>query len=157
MAHQKRHMGLSRGADICWAAAYEEIVKELKLDIPVGKDRIAVHVSRVTIEPFNLQQSVRYDVVVDRLTHWMQTTREWIKKAVLMDGLYVLNNPWTLQSMEKHTTYAAMLHLGLPVPETVMLPPKTYSPDLTDAPVTLRKYAKLFDLGEIGSVGLKKP
>ena len=30
-----------------------------------------------------------------------------------MDGLYVFNNPWAVQSMEKATTYAAMIHLGL--------------------------------------------
>jgi hypothetical protein len=29
-----------------------------------------------------------------------------------MDGLYVLNNPWSMQSMEKHTTYCAMMKLG---------------------------------------------
>jgi len=29
------------------------------------------------------------------LTHWYHTSREWIKKAVIMDGLYVFNNPWS--------------------------------------------------------------
>jgi hypothetical protein len=51
--------------------------------------------------------------------------------------------------MEKHTTYAAMMRLGFPVPDTWLVPPKGYdeSPDLQ---ATLSKYAKLFDLGEIG-------
>ena len=111
---QTRQIGLSLGADICWAAAYEDILKRLDLAIPMGNDEIRFEVSRVTIEPFDLKQPVRYDLVVDRLTHWMHTSREWIKKAVIMDGLYVLNNPWSLQSMEKHTTSAAMMKLGLP-------------------------------------------
>jgi hypothetical protein len=51
------------------------------------------------------------------LTHWYHTSREWIKKSVTMDGLYVLNNPWAVQSMEKSTTYCAMMRLGLPIPE----------------------------------------
>ena len=148
---QTRQIGLSLGADICWAACYEELVKRLDLAIPVGRDEIRFEVSRVSIEPFDLRQPVRYDLVIDRLTHWMHTTREWIKKAVVMDGLYVLNNPWSLQSMEKHTTYAAMMRLGLPVPDTWMIPPKSYAPDLTDAPVTLGRYARLFDLGQVGS------
>ena len=59
----------------------------------------------ITIEPFDLKQPVSYDVVIDRLTHWYHTSREWIKKAVLMDGLYVFNNPWSVQSMEKQTSY----------------------------------------------------
>ena len=85
-------------------------------------------VERVTIEPFDLRQPCSYDVVLDRLTHWYHTSREWIKKAILMDGLYVLNNPWAVQSMEKHTTYCAMMQLGMPIPETWMVPPKAYEP-----------------------------
>lgn len=148
---ETRHIGLSLGADICWAACYEELIKRLNLTIPQGKHQVKFDVSRITIEPFDLKQPVRYDLVIDRLTHWMQTSREWIKKAIVMDGLYVLNNPWSLQSMEKHTTYAAMMKLGLPVPETVMIPPKAYAPDLVDAQVTLGRYARLFDLGKVGA------
>ncbi len=106
-------------------------------------------VDRVTIEPFDLRQPSHYDLVVDRLTHWYTTSREWIKKAVLMDGLYVFNNPWAIQAMEKHTSYCAMMRLGMPIPETWIVPPKDYEfkPDLA---ITLARYAKLFDLDEIG-------
>jgi hypothetical protein len=93
MANVTRNIGLSLGADICWPGCYEEIVKRLQLNIPHAGDIVNFHVERVTVEPFNLRQPCRYDVVLDRLTHWLQTSREWIKKAVLMDGLYVLNNP----------------------------------------------------------------
>ena len=102
MANVTRNIGLSLGADICWPGCYEELVKRLNLSIPVGGDIVDFNVDRVTVEPYYLRQPVRYDVVLDRLTHWFQTSREWIKKAVIMDGLYVLNNPWSLQSMEKH-------------------------------------------------------
>jgi hypothetical protein len=93
---------------------------------------------------------VRYDVVLDRLTHWYHTSREWIKKAVVMDGLYVLNNPFSLQAMEKHTSYVAMMRLGMPIPTTWMLPPKEYAPS-ADLQATLTSYARHFDLGEVGS------
>ena len=62
---------------------------------------------RTTIEPFALKPGCKYDLVVDRLTHWMALQREWLKKCVLMDGLYVYNNPWSVQSYEKHSTYCA--------------------------------------------------
>jgi hypothetical protein len=88
-------------------------------------------------------------MVIDRLTHWYHTSREWIKKAVLMDDLYVLNNPWSLQSMEKQTTYCAMMKLGMPIPETWMIPPKSYDPT-PDLRPTLARYAKLFDIGRVG-------
>lgn len=144
-----RRIGLSLGADLCWPACYEEIVRRLDLSIPMRKERVRFEVERVTIEPYSLAQPVKYDVVLDRLTHWYHTSREWVKKAVVMNDTYVLNNPWSIHANEKHTTYAAMMRLGLPVPETWMIPPKDY--DWTnDLRITLRSYAKLFDLGKVG-------
>ena len=89
-------------------------------------------------------------MVIDRLTHWYSTSREWIKKVILMDGVYVLNNPWSVQSMEKQTSYCAMMHLGLPIPDTWLIPPKEYE-DKPDLQATLSRYAKFFDLGDVGS------
>ena len=145
-----RNIGLSLGADICWPIAYEALFSQLTGNgLTVNGRRLDFAVERVTIEPFSLHQPVKYDVVIDRLTHWYSTSREWIKKAILVDDLYVYNNPWSLQSNEKHTSYAAMTRLGLPVPETWMLPPKAY--DLTeDLEATLRQYARMFDLAQIG-------
>lgn len=149
MANKIRNIGLSLGADICWPSCYEEIVKRLRLTIPNGSDSIRFHVERITVEPFNLQQPCTYHVVLDRLTHWLHTSREWIKKAVILDGLYVLNNPWSLQSMEKQTTYCAMMRLGMPIPETWMVPPKD-PPQGDDSRRTMQSYGRLFDLGSIG-------
>ena len=149
MAKVTRQIGLSLGADICWPICFEEILRRLDLDIAWRGDRVSFDVSRVTIEPFDLQQPVRYDLVIDRLTHWYHTSREWIKKAVVLNDLYVFNNPWSLQANEKHTTYCAMLRLGLPIPKTWMVPPKSYAKTADLAP-TLERYAQLFDLGHLG-------
>jgi hypothetical protein len=149
VANVTRNIGLSLGADICWPLCFEQIIKKLALKIPYKGDTVDFHVERVSIEPFSLTQPVKYDVVVDRLTHWYKPTREWIKKAVLVDGTYVFNNPWGVQGMEKHTSYAAMVALGMPIPETWMVPPKQYE-ELPDLKVTLRQYAKLFDLAALG-------
>ena len=160
MANVTRRIGLSLGADICWPIAYEAILKRLDLRIPIGRDVIRFEVDRVTIEPFSLTQPCKYDLVIDRLTHWYSLSREWIKKAVLMDGLYVFNNPWTVQSMEKHTSYCAMMRLGFPIPQTWLIPPKEYE-DLPDLKATLEQYARLFDLPgiarEIGYPMFMKP
>lgn len=149
MASITRRIGLSLGADVCWPLCYEGILRRLDPKVRVGDDVVRFEVERVSIEPYALSQPCKYDVVLDRLTHWYHTTREWIKKAVVMDGLYVLNNPWAVQAMEKHTSYCAMLRLGMPIPETWMVPPKSYevTPDLQP---TLNRYARLFDLGKIG-------
>lgn len=149
MATETKRIGLSLGADICWPICYEALLERLDLSVPDGKHTQRFEVERVAIEPFSLRQPCRYDVVIDRLTHWYHTSREWIKKAVLTDDLYVYNNPWTLQSMEKHTSYCAMIRLGFPIPETWLVPPKAYD-ETADLEPTLRRYARLFDLGEIG-------
>lgn len=149
MATLTRRIGLSLGADICWPAAFEEILARLDLAIPAGRDVVALQCERVPIEPYGLRDPVPYDLVIDRLTHWYAPRREWIKKAVLLDGVYVWNNPWTVQAMEKHTTYCALMRLGLPVPDTRILPPKDYEPK-ADLRVTLERYARLFDVAAQG-------
>src|SRR5258706_5414614 len=85
MADVTRKIGLSLGADICWPICYEEIVKRLDLNIDHAGDKVRIAVDRVTIEPFDLRQPCKYDVVLDRLTHWYHPSREWIKKSILMD------------------------------------------------------------------------
>jgi hypothetical protein len=150
MANVTRTIGLSLGADLCWPICYEQILERLAPALKIGKDTVRFAVERVSIEPYDLRQPCRYDLVVDRLTHWYWVSREWIKKAILLDDLYVFNNPWAIQAMEKHTTYAAMMALGMPVPDTWMIPPKEYEPK-PDLDVTLARYAKLFDLGAVGA------
>ena len=76
------------------------------------------------MEPFDLRDKPRYDLVVDRLAYWYYLPREWLKKVALMDDVYLLNSPFTFQSMEKHAAYCAMLRLGLKVPQTVLVPHK---------------------------------
>ena len=149
MADRTARIGLSLGADICWPICYENLLEQLNLDLDIGGDRVKFDCERVTIEPFDLRQPVKYDVVIDRLTHWYSVSREWIKKAIVLNDLYVYNNPWSLQSNEKHTSYAAMMRLGLPVPDTWLLPPKAYEAS-DDLEATLSKYARLFSLDDIG-------
>jgi hypothetical protein len=149
MAEVTRHIGLSLGADLCWPLCFEQMMKRLDLRIPWQGDSVRFEVERVTIEPFELRQACKYDVVVDRLTHWYHTSREWIKKCIVLDDLYVFNNPWSVQANEKHTSYCAMMRLGMPIPETWMLPPKSYEPT-PDLKPTLTRYAKLFDLRKVG-------
>jgi hypothetical protein len=150
VADVTRRIGLSLGADLCWPICYEEVLRRLDLALKIDGDVVRFDVDRVIIEPFDLRQTTKYDLVVDRLTHWYTTSREWIKKAILTDGLYVFNNPWAIQSMEKHTSYCAMIRLGMPIPATAMVPPKHYEPK-ADLEVTLARYARLFDLGEVGA------
>lgn len=146
---ETRKIGLSLGADICWPKCYEDIIARWDPVFDVGGEDVRFEVERVRIEPFDLGSPTSYDLVIDRLTHWYAATREWIKKAVLLDGVYVFNNPWSVQSMEKQTTYCAMMRLGLRIPDTWMIPAKEYD-ESSDLEPTLERYADLFDLDDVG-------
>ena len=151
MSESKRRIGLSLGADLCWPICYEDIVRDMDLALELGDEVVRFDIERVTIEPFDIERPAPYDLVIDRLTHWYHPSREWIKKAVLMDGVYTFNNPWSVQSMEKQTSYCAMRHLGMPIPKTWLVPPKEYD-EAPDLQVTLERYAKIFDLKDIGEM-----
>jgi hypothetical protein len=145
-----RRIGLSLGADLCWPACYERIMQRVDPKIQVDGETVSFDVRRVRIDPLDFGRHSRHDVVLDRVTHWFHLSREWIKKAILLDDVYVLNNPWTIQSMEKATTYAAMMRLGFPIPKTWLAPQKEYDWTTPDLRITLQRHAELFDLGEVG-------
>ena len=81
MAVITKNIGLSLGADLCWPAAYESLLDKLDLNIPVGKDDVRFNCERITVEPYSLKAKPKYDLVLDRVTHWHHTSREWIKKS----------------------------------------------------------------------------
>ncbi len=120
-----RHLvGLLLGAEQDWPQAFEEILRRVG---PVTTADGVAHEftsERLHIAPFDLLDPVRPGLVIDRLAYWYYHPREWLKKAALVDGTYLLNSPFTFQSMEKHSAYCAMLRLGLNVPRTVLVPYK---------------------------------
>jgi hypothetical protein len=107
-------------------------------------------------EPFDLRAKPRYSLVIDRLAWWYDLPRAWLKKVALMDDVYLLNNPFTFQSMEKHSAYCAMMRLGLRVPETWLIPHKEPTPlaqfeyMAEKFPDVASRYNAPFELGEIG-------
>jgi hypothetical protein len=144
-----RHLiGLLLGTEEDWPRAFEEILRRLgPVDGPDGT-RHSFECERITIEPFRLRDQPRYDLVIDRLAYWYYHPREWLKKVALMDGVYLLNSPFTFQSMEKHAAYCAMMRLGLKVPETVLVPYKNPVDNARYA-YTATRYNKQFDLDAI--------
>lgn len=143
-----RLIGMLLGTEEDWPSAFERYMERLKLDITYEGTANAFATERITIEPFDLRMVPRHSLVIDRLAHWYYQPREWIKKVALMNDVYLLNNPFTFQSMEKHAAYCAMIRLGLKVPETWLLPHKQ-PPDNPRFPYTAAKYNRPFDLKAI--------
>ena len=144
-----RHIiGLLLGTEEDWPTAFEEILLRLGPVEGAGGSRHTFDCERITIEPFGLRDHPRYDLVIDRLAYWYYHPREWLKKVALMDGVYLLNSPFTFQSMEKHAAYCAMMRLGLKVPETVLVPYKNPL-DNNRYAYTAARYNQPFDLDAI--------
>jgi hypothetical protein len=145
----KRHLiGMLIGTEEDWPGAFEAVMRRLDPAINVGGDTHTFATDRITIEPFNLRAVPRYSLVIDRLAHWYYAPREWLKKIALMDDVYLMNNPFTFQSMEKHAAYCAMMRLGLKVPETWLLPTKK-PPENERFPYTAARYNQPFRLEDV--------
>ena len=144
-----RHLvGLLLGTEEDWPAAFETLMRRMGPVRAGAGEEHTFDVERVTIEPFDLRVKPRYDLVIDRLAYWYYVPREWLKKVALMDDVYLLNSPFTFQSMEKHAAYCAMMRLGLKVPETVLVPYKN-PPEHAKWAYTAARYNRPFDLDAI--------
>jgi hypothetical protein len=141
-------IGLLLGTEEDWPRAYETLIARLGAVTDGAGRRHRLRTERVTIEPFDLRDRPRHDLVIDRLAYWYYHPREWLKKVALMDDVYLLNSPFTFQSMEKHAAYCAMIRLGLKVPATVLVPFKN-PPENPRYATTAARYNQPFDLQAI--------
>ncbi|MGW5188859.1 ATP-grasp domain-containing protein [Kribbella sp. NPDC004138] len=148
MSDRSRHLiGLLLGAEEDWPQAFEALLQRVGPVTIDGREH-EFGSRRLTIEPFDLNDPVRVGLVIDRLAYWYYHPREWLKKAALMNGTYLLNSPFTFQSMEKHSAYCAMLRLGLKIPRTVLVPYKNPVDNVRWA-YTSATYNRPFDLDAI--------
>jgi len=149
VADRTEHLlGLLLGTEEDWPRAFEELLRRLgPVTDGAGREH-RLDTERITIEPFDLRAKPRYDLVIDRLAYWYYVPREWLKKVSLMDDVYLLNSPFTFQSMEKHAAYCAMIRLGLKVPDTWLVPYKNPVDNARYA-YTAAKYNQPFDLDDV--------
>jgi hypothetical protein len=138
-------IGLLLGTEEDWPAAFEALVERLG---PVGETTLRT--KRILNEPFDLRARPEFALVIDRLAWWYDLPRAWLKKIALMDDVYLLNNPFTFQAMEKHSAYCALMRLGIRVPETWLIPHKV-PPANPRFQETAERYNAPFDLEAIGA------
>ena len=149
MSDRKHLIGLLLGTEEDWPRAFEHLLAQIG-PIEQGGETHELTTERITNEPFDLRSKPRYSLVIDRLGWWYTVPREWLKKVSLMDDVYLLNNPFTFQAMEKHSAYCAMMRLGLNVPETWLIPHKSPPANERFQP-TAERYNLPFDLEEIAA------
>ena len=146
----EKKIGLLIGDENDWPSAFEGLASRMDRPLTWQGKTSKIAVERIDIEPFPLSSRTNYDVVIDRLAYWHYNPREWLKKSALLNGTYLLNNPFTFQSMEKHSAYCAMIRLGLNIPETWLIPQKSAPAGYEKKfDATAERYHKMFDLPAI--------
>jgi hypothetical protein len=89
-----------------------------------------------------------YRVIVDRISHEVEYYRGALKHAVLQ-GSYVINNPFWWTADDKYFNYSVMAKLGVAIPRTVLLPQKGYPSDVDLTADSLRNLTFPVDWDEL--------
>jgi len=114
----------------------------------------------VTFAGTRMDEPAAYRVIVDRISHEVEYYRGALKHAVLQ-GTYVINNPFWWTADDKFFNYSVMHRLGIAIPRTVLLPQKGYPADVDLATESLRNLAYPIDwdglLDYVGRPAILKP
>src|ERR1700736_1713615 len=134
-----KKVGLLCGREFSFPPAFIERVKTLG-----AKDGVTAEF--VKLGGTRMDEPAKYRVIVDRISHEVEYYRGYLKHAVLQ-GTYVINNPFWWTADDKYFDYCVAAKLGVAIPNTVLLPQKGYAIDwdaLLDyvgRPAILKPYA----------------
>src|SRR6266478_2719590 len=104
-----KKVGLLCGREYSFPPAFIERVKTLG-----AKDGVSAEF--VKLGGTRMGEPARYSVIVDRISHEVEYYRGYLKHAVLQ-GSYVINNPFWWTADDKYFNYAVASKLGLAIPK----------------------------------------
>jgi len=148
-----KKVGLLCGREYAFPSAFLARVNE------VGKkDGVAAEFAK--LGGTKLNEPAAYNVIVDRISHEVDYYRGYLKHAVLQ-GTYVINNPFWWTADDKYFNYSVMAKLGIAIPKTVLLPQKGYpsNVDITSESLHNLKFPIDWDdlLDYVGRPAILKP
>ena len=146
-------IGLLCGREYAFAPAFLARVNELGAPHGITAEFVKLFGTRMG-EPSG------YRVIVDRISHEVQYYRATLKHAVLQ-GTYVINNPFWWTADDKFFNYSVAARLGVAVPRTVVLPQKSYPADIDLTAESLHNLGHPLDwdalLDYVGRPAILKP
>jgi hypothetical protein len=149
----ERKVGLLCGREYSFPPAFIERVNELGLGHGVSAEMVKFGGTR-------MDDPARYRLIVDRISHEVEYYRGALKHAVLQ-GTYVVNNPFWWTADDKYFNYSVMARLGVAIPRTVLLPQKGYPADVDLTSESLRNLEYPIDwdalLDYVGRPAILKP
>jgi hypothetical protein len=146
-------VGLMVGREYSFPPAFLQRVNEIGAAHGIAAEM-------VTLGGTKMDEPARYRVIVDRISHEVEYYRGALKHAVLQ-GTYVINNPFWWTADDKFFNYSVMAKLGCAIPKTVLLPQKGYPLDIDLTPESLRNMQYPIDwdalLDYVGRPAILKP
>jgi hypothetical protein len=107
-----------------------------------------------------MNEPAAYKVIVDRISHEVDYYRAYLKHAMLQ-GTYVINNPFWWTADDKFFNYSVAAKLGVAIPKTILLPQKSYPADVDINSESLRNLTYPIDwdalLDYVGRPAFLKP
>jgi hypothetical protein len=148
-----KKVGLLCGREYSFPPAFIAKVNQL------GKG-VGVAAEFVKLGGTKMNEPAEYSVIVDRISHEVEYYRGYLKHAVLQ-GTYVINNPFWWTADDKYFNYSVAAKLGIAIPKTVLLPQKGYPKDVDITSESLHnlKYPVDWDglLDYVGRPAILKP
>ena len=115
-----RRIGLLVGREWSFPPAFFE---------EVNRRNAGVVAEYVSVGAVGMSAPCRYPVIIDRISHEVPFYRSFLKQAVLQ-GTYVVNNPFMWTADDKFFGAALITKLGVASPKTFALPNKSYVPGI---------------------------
>ena len=107
-----KKIGILHGMESSFPEAFVERVNQIA---PTG-----IMAERMVVDKVLQGVSSGYDVIIDRISQDVPFYRAMLKNTALT-GTAVINNPFWWSADEKFFNNALAVHLGVPVPKTVLL------------------------------------
>jgi glutathione synthase/RimK-type ligase-like ATP-grasp enzyme len=118
-----KKVGILHGMENTFPQAFVERVNQLD-----GKDVVA---EPVLIDRVVQGEATDYAVIIDRISQDVPFYRAFLKNAALC-GTAVINNPFWWSADEKFFNNALAVKLGVPVPNTILMPSKERPTDTSE-------------------------
>ena len=119
-----KKIGILHGMESSFPEAFVERVNQIA---PSG-----IMAERLVVDKVLQGVSSGYDVIIDRISQDVPFYRAMLKNTALT-GTAVINNPFWWSADEKFFNNALAVHLGVPVPKTVLLPSKERPTDTSES------------------------
>jgi hypothetical protein len=146
-------IGLLCGREYSFPPAFIDRVNELGA-------RHGITAEFVKLTGTRMGEPSEYRVIVDRISHEVEYYRGFLKHA-LLNGTYVINNPFWWTADDKFFNYSVAAKLGIAIPKTVLLPQKGYPSDVDITSESLRNLGYPIDweglLDYVGRPAILKP